>query len=217
MLGPEAGVFIVDEHSIYRRGMATCLEAKAGIGFVAHTDSAEAAWRHERLRDASIVIVDPTGRDALAFIRRVHDCLQIPVLACSPTSADCDVLSVVECGAAGVLVKESLDPEALAGSVDAVLAGSSVMLAAVLTQLLQGLTRVSREVLEPRGLSLSRLTERERQVLVLLAQGRATREVAQELSYSERTVKSIVHDAVTKLGARSRTQAVAFAVREGLI
>ncbi|MDX6677046.1 MAG: hypothetical protein QOE31_1098 [Solirubrobacteraceae bacterium] len=217
MLGRTAGVFIVDQHPIYRRGMATCLEAKPGIGFVAHCDSVDEAWRHERLRESSVVIIDPTGRDALAFIRQVHDGLQIPVLACSPTAAECDVLAVVECGAVGVLVKESLDPEALIGSVDAVLAGSSVMPATVLSQLLEGLTRVSREVLEPRGLSLSRLTERERQVLVLIAQGHATREVALELSYSERTVKSVVHDAVTKLGARSRAQAVAFAVREGLI
>jgi DNA-binding NarL/FixJ family response regulator len=169
------------------------------------------------LREANIVIVDPTGLHALAFIRQVHDRLQIPVLVCTPTSGECDVLAVVEAGAVGVLVKELLEPDALMASVDAVLSGSSVMPAAVLTQLMRGLTRVSREVLEPRGLSLSRLTERERQVLALISQGHATREVAHELSYSERTVKSVVHDAVTKLGARSRAQAVASAVREGLI
>lgn len=212
-----AGVFIVDQHPIYRRGMVTCLEANAAVAFVAHCDSVEAAWHHERLRETSIVIVDPTATDALPFIRRVHDHLHIPVLVCSPTSAECDVLAVVECGAVGVLVKELLEPEALAASVDAVLSGTSVMPATVLTQLLHNLTRVSREVLEPRGLSLARLTERERRVLALISQGHATREVAQELSYSERTVKNVVHDAVTKLGARSRAQAVAFAVREGLI
>ena len=60
-------------------------------------------------------------------------------------------------------------------------------------------------------------TEREQQVLALIAQGHPTREVALELSYSERTVKNVLHDVVTKLNARSRSQAVAHAVREGLI
>ena len=65
--------------------------------------------------------------------------------------------------------------------------------------------------------ALARLTEREQQVLALIAQGHPTREVALELSYSERTVKNVLHDVVTKLNARSRSQAVAHAVREGLI
>jgi DNA-binding NarL/FixJ family response regulator len=84
-------------------------------------------------------------------------------------------------------------------------------------QLVNGLSRISRDVLEPRGLSFSRLTERERHVLSLIAQGCATREVAERLCYSERTVKNVLHDVVTKLDARTRSQAVAHAVREGLI
>ena len=63
----------------------------------------------------------------------------------------------------------------------------------------------------------ARLTEREQQVLSLIAAGHPTREVAQQLCYSERTVKNVLHDVVTKMGARSRSQAVAHAVREGLI
>ena len=95
--------------------------------------------------------------------------------------------------------------------------GAGVMSPEVLGILLCGLSRVSRDVLEPRGLSLSRLTTQERQVLGLIAQGHATQEVARELCYSERTVKNVLHDVVTKLGARSRSHAVADAVRQGLI
>ena len=65
--------------------------------------------------------------------------------------------------------------------------------------------------------SAQALTARERRVLSLIAEGRQTREVARELSYSERTVKNVLHDAATKLHARSRSQAVASAVRSGLI
>ena len=61
------------------------------------------------------------------------------------------------------------------------------------------------------------LTDREQQVLALIAAGHPTREVAQQLCYSERTVKGVLHDIAAKLDARSRSQAVACAVREGLI
>jgi DNA-binding NarL/FixJ family response regulator len=66
-------------------------------------------------------------------------------------------------------------------------------------------------------MSLSLLTTREQQVLASVAEGLPTREVARRLHYSERTVKNVLHDVVTKLGARSRSQAVAEAVRQGLI
>ena len=87
----------------------------------------------------------------------------------------------------------------------------------LLGTLLRGITRASREVLEPRGLSLSRLTAREQEVLRLVAEGHPTREVANRLCYSERTIKNVIHDVVTKLNARTRSQAVALAVRERLI
>jgi DNA-binding NarL/FixJ family response regulator len=63
----------------------------------------------------------------------------------------------------------------------------------------------------------AQLTDREQQVLSLIAEGHPTREVAEQLCYSERTVKNVLHDVVTKLNVRSRSQAVAHAVREGLI
>jgi DNA-binding NarL/FixJ family response regulator len=83
--------------------------------------------------------------------------------------------------------------------------------------LFHGISRASRTLPEPRTRTSSRLTRREEQVLTLLADGYSTREVALELSYSERTVKNILHDVVTKLNARTRSQAVAHAVRAGLI
>ena len=87
----------------------------------------------------------------------------------------------------------------------------------LLGDLLRTIARASNEMLEPRGLSLSPLTVREQEVLRLVADGHPTREVAKRLSYSERTVKNVIHDVVTKFNARSRSQAVAAAVREGLI
>ena len=72
-------------------------------------------------------------------------------------------------------------------------------------------------MLNPRGLSFAVLTDREIKVLKLLADGLDTAEVGRRLFYSERTVKNIVHDVTSRLNLRNRTQAVAYALRQGLI
>ena len=69
----------------------------------------------------------------------------------------------------------------------------------------------------PRGLTISGLTEREVEVLRLVADGFDTAEIAKKLSYSERTIKNILHDVVSRFGLRNRAHAVAYALREGLI
>ena len=71
--------------------------------------------------------------------------------------------------------------------------------------------------MNPRGLSFAVLTDREIKVLKLLADGLDTAEVGRRLFYSERTVKNIVHDVTSRLNLRNRTQAVAYALRQGLI
>jgi len=210
-------VFVLDEHVIFRRGMETCLAALPGVADVTGAASAVEAWEGDALCRADLVIADSSHAEGRAFIRRVRDTLRVPIVACS---ADCDeesVLAAVEAGAIGVLLKATIGPENLCAAVDAALGGAGVMSPEILGVLLAGISRVSRETLAPRGLSLSRLTAREQQILRLIADGHATREVALALSYSERTVKNVVHDIVTKLGARSRAHAVAYAVRERLI
>ena len=113
-------------------------------------------------------------------------------------------------GAVGVLSKSTLTPEALASAVRGAVKGAGVLAQEILVDLVAGA--------RPNGASPTRgLTARELRVLRLIADGRQTREVARELSYSERTVKNVLHDAATKLHARSRSQAVAQAVRWGLI
>ncbi|HTE61865.1 MAG TPA: response regulator transcription factor [Solirubrobacteraceae bacterium] len=113
--------------------------------------------------------------------------------------------------AGGVLRKETLTTDSLASAVRAAASGTGVVTSELLRDLLDGLTTDDDKPIA------ARLTDREQQVLSLIADGHPTREVAQELCYSERTMKNVLHDVVTKLNARSRSQAVAHAVREGLI
>jgi DNA-binding NarL/FixJ family response regulator len=83
--------------------------------------------------------------------------------------------------------------------------------------LLRQVRQVHQHVLVPKGLSFSGLSDREVEVLRLVADGRDTREIATELCYSERTIKNVIQDIVRRFGLRNRSHAVAFALRQGFI
>jgi DNA-binding NarL/FixJ family response regulator len=87
----------------------------------------------------------------------------------------------------------------------------------LLGRLLAQVGRLQRQVLAPRGLNFAGLTEREVAVLRLVAEGHGTSEIARRLSYSERTIKNVLHDVTSRLNLRNRSQAVAYALREGMI
>lgn len=210
-------IFVLDSHAIYRRGLETCLGGLPGVQSAAGAADAMEAWSDDALQAADLVLIDVSGPEGLEFISGVRQRLGVPVIAYSSDCNEERILAAVEAGAAGMLAKQAVTPENLRATVDAALSGAGVMSPELLAMLLAGLNRLSRDLLRPRGLSLSRLTDREQQVLRLIAEGHATREVALELSYSERTVKNVLHDVVTKLGVRSRSHAVAYAVRHGLI
>jgi DNA-binding NarL/FixJ family response regulator len=172
------------------------------------------AWEHPGLFAAELVILDPSVPGGGEFIAAVEESAGARVIVCSSDCGEESVLAALQAGAVGYLRKDSLTTESLAAAVKAAANGTGVMTPELLGNLLRGL---SPEPLEPGRPAVARLTDREQQVLALIAAGHPTREVAQQLCYSERTVKNVLHDVVTKLNARSRSQAVAFAVREGLI
>lgn len=210
-------LFILDPHSIYRQGLVSCLSGLAEVERVLEAGSVAEALKHPGLPESDVALVDHEAPGGHEFIRGATDNFGTRVLVCSSRCEEHDVLTAVQSGAIGFLCKDTLSPETLAAGVRAAGGGAGVMAPELLGSLMRGITRVSREVLEPRGLSFSRLTAREQEVLRLVAEGHPTREVASRLCYSERTIKNVIHDVVTKLNARSRSQAVAEAVREGLI
>jgi DNA-binding NarL/FixJ family response regulator len=203
-------LFVLDSHTIYRRGLVACLDRLEAVELVADADSVREAWEHPLLFASEIVLVDPSLPGGADFVGAVREATGARVIACSSDCGQEAVLSALQAGAVGYLRKEELTPETLATAVSAASNGTGV----VTTELLAGLLGDAPAGVRPVA---ARLTGREQQVLSLIAAGHPTREVAQELSYSERTVKNVLHDVVTKLNARSRSQDVAFAVREGLI
>lgn len=207
-------LFVLDPHTIYRRGLAACLELLAGVDAVAHVETVREAWEHPALFESDLIILDHAIEGGHDFIGAVSESTGARVLICTSDCAEDAVLTAMQAGAVGFLRKDTLTTEGLSAAVSAAVNGAGVVTPDLLDNLLRGISPDG--VVNGRS-GLARLTEREQQVLSLIAKGHPTREVAQELCYSERTVKNVLHDVVTKLNARSRSQAVAHAVREGLI
>jgi DNA-binding NarL/FixJ family response regulator len=204
-------LFVVDPHTIYRRGLAACLEGLPEVDSVGHADGVRSAWEDEALFAADLVLVDHAMPGGAEFVGAVREATGAKVVVCSSHCTEESVLAALQAGAVGVLRKETLTTDSLASAVRAASNGTGVVTSELLRELLDGL------VPDDDKPAPARLTDREQQVLSLIAAGHPTREVAQQLCYSERTVKNVLHDVVTKLNARSRSQAVAHAVREGLI
>jgi DNA-binding NarL/FixJ family response regulator len=207
-------LFVLDSHTIYRRGLVACLEELDEVEGVADADSVREAWEHPGLFATQLVLVDPSLPGGSDFVGAVREATGAHVIVCSADCGQEAVLTALQAGAVGFLRKDQLNPETLASAVRAAANGTGVVSPELLERLLTVVAPDNGHAKRPVS---ARLTDREQQVLSLIAAGHQTREVAQELSYSERTVKNVLHDVVTKLNARSRSQAVAFAVREGLI
>jgi DNA-binding NarL/FixJ family response regulator len=208
-------LFVLDTHTIYRRGLVACLDLLDDVESVSDAERVRDAWEHPMLFQADIVLVDPGLPGGQDFVRGVREATGARVIVCSSDGGQEAVLGALSAGAVGYLRKDELTPETLASAVKAAAGGTGVVTPDLLEHLL-----ANHQPAENGGGSrpvAAKLTDREQQVLALIAAGHPTREVAQELCYSERTVKNVLHDVVTKLNARSRSQAVAFAVREGLI
>lgn len=208
-------LFIVDPHAIHRCGLVACLRLLDEIGTISEAASTAEARAHPALRTAGLVIIDHDLPGANELVRDVCSSTARVVVCTSRRDGE-NLLSVIHAGAVGLMSKAALTQEGLAAGVRAAVAGTCVVTPELLA------TLVSRGVPgsdghAPPELTVPRLTWRERQVLSLIADGHRTREIAERLSYSERTVKNVLHDILVKLNVRSRSQAVACAVREGLI
>jgi DNA-binding NarL/FixJ family response regulator len=115
------------------------------------------------------------------------------------------------------LVRRNSEPAILERALRGAADGDGTLPPDLLGRLLTQVGRLQQQVLSPRGLTLGGLTEREVAVLRLIADGLDTAEVGRRLYFSERTVKNVIHDVTTRFDLRNRSQAVAYAIRQGLI
>jgi DNA-binding NarL/FixJ family response regulator len=199
-------VMVVEGHAIFRQGLVSSLDGFDGIGRVEAVANFAEAWAHPALGEAHVVLVDATVDGAAEFVKSVMDFTDTRVIALADKDRVDRLAQLVDCGAAAALIRDDLTAERLGLSLRAVAAGATTMLSTYF----HGTSAVV-------PASGPELTSREQRVLSLVADGLPTREIGEELHYSERTVKKVLGDVVVKLGARSRSQAIARAVRQGLI
>jgi DNA-binding NarL/FixJ family response regulator len=133
------------------------------------------------------------------------------------TLDDGDLLAAVEAGVCGLVRRSEASPSRLVQLITTASKGDGALPPDVLGRLLKQVSRLQRQVLSPRGLTFTGLSAREIEVLRLVAKGCDTREIAEHLSYSERTVKNVLHDITSRFHLRNRSHAVAYALSEGLI
>ena len=172
----------------------------------------------ERSRPDVVVMVverlDETAERVVRTTRRTI-CDRI-VVVCSSVD-DNALMLAVELGASAVLRRAEASPEQLSSSVTMAARGDAVLAPDLLGRLLDQMSQVQNGVLAPRGIGPSGFTDREIEVLRLLADGFDTAEIAENLAYSERTIKNVIHDITSRLHLRNRSHAVAFAMRAGVI
>lgn len=207
-------VFVVDSHAIYRRGLVASLELLERVESVAQADGVQGARQHAALSEADILILDTSIAGGREFMSTFTEAGRGRVIACTSDCDESSLLGAVEAGVVGYLRKDTLTQDMLQAAIQAAEGGAAIVAPDLLGAMLRAKPVESDAAAR---FSAQRLTDREQRVLALIAEGYPTREVAQQLCYSERTVKNVLHDVVTKLNVRSRSQAVAHAVRDGLI
>jgi DNA-binding NarL/FixJ family response regulator len=165
----------------------------------------------------AVVVADDVDAETIRVIRELRGRGVERVALLVGRIDDKTLLQAVEAGVAGVVRRSEASPRNLVVAIRAVAAGDGMLPPDMLARLLAQVGQLQRQVLAPRGLTFSGLTNREISVLRLLADGLDTAEVGQQLYYSERTVKNIIHDVTSRLDLRNRTHAVAYALRQGLL
>ncbi|WP_030353806.1 response regulator [Streptomyces scopuliridis] len=205
-------VLLVDDHQVVRRGLRTFLEIQDDIEVVGEaSDGAEGIARAEELRpDVVLMDIKMPGTDGIEALRKLRE-LDNParVLIVTSFTEQRTVVPALRAGASGYVYKD-VDPEALAGAIRSVHAGHVLLQPEVAGALLAQDEPGSGQ---GRGTSL---TDREREVLTLIADGRSNREIARALVLSEKTVKTHVSNILMKLDLSDRTQAALWAVRHGV-
>ncbi|PKW18111.1 helix-turn-helix transcriptional regulator [Saccharopolyspora spinosa] len=200
-------VAVLAEDPITVAGLASCLKSREEL-FVA-PNPAEA--------DVIVFAADRVNAKVLAELRLSAQQVSAPRVLVTNEFNPADVLSAVESRVVAVLPRTSATGSRLTNSVVAAAKGAGTMPPDLLGELLKQVDHLQREVLTPRGLNASGLTNREVDVLRLMADGMDTAEIAQKLCYSERTVKNVIYGVTSRLNLRNRPHAVAYAMRAGAI
>ncbi len=214
-MGEPISILIVDDHAVVRRGVRAYLETQPDLVVVAEAAAGEEAVRLASELVPDVVLMDLAmpgidGVEATRRIRRISPRTQVVVL--TSYHEDSHIFPAVKAGALSYLLKD-MDPEDLAMAIRAAAQGHAVIHPRVATRLIAELRGAREESPNP----FTELTDREMDVLRLIAEGLSNAEIAERLVISEKTVKGYVSNILSKLHLGDRTQAAVYAWREGVV
>ena len=206
---PKTRVMLVDDHEVVRQGLRALLERREHLTVVAEAGSvAEAIVEAARSQPDVIVmdvrLPDGTGIEACREIRAEYPAIRVLML--TSYADDEAVYAAIVAGAAGYLLKQTRGRE-LVSAIDAVARGESLLDPLVTSKVLNRMREMAAGGHKDK---LSELTEQERRILSLIAEGKTNRMIAAEVYLSEKTVKNYVSTILGKLGMERRAQAAAF-------
>jgi DNA-binding NarL/FixJ family response regulator len=208
-MGQPVSVYVYSNDPILQVGVSSQLRGRPEVTVVDQAELDEA--------DVAIVVADLVDETILRILRAIQRGSAPRTVLIAAALDESTMVAAAEAGVSGLLRRSEVTADRLLEVVAKVAAGEAAVPPDLLARLLDQVGRLQRQVLAPRGLRFSGLSEREIDVLRLLADGLDTSEIARRLSYSERTIKAVLHDVTARFQLRSRAHAVAYAVREGLI
>ena len=212
-------VLIVDDHALFRRGLQMVLKQESDIDVVGEAaDGHEAVEKAQELMpDVVLMDVRMPGQSGIKATEEIKDNLpHAKVLMLTISDEEADLYDAIKAGASGYLLKE-ISIDEVAEAVRSVWAGQSRISPSMASKLLSEFAAMSKRADERPQLPAPRLTDREMEVLTLVAQGMNNRDIAKELFISENTVKNHIRNILEKLHLHSRMEAVVYAVREKLL
>jgi DNA-binding NarL/FixJ family response regulator len=212
-------VLIVDDHALFRRGLQMVLQQEEDIEVVGEAaDGAEAIEQAvELMPDVVLMDVRMPKRSGIEATQQIRDSLpHAKILMLTISDEEQDLYEAIKAGASGYLLKE-ISIEEVADAIRSVWAGQSRISPSMASKLLSEFAAMSKRADERQQVPAPRLTEREMEVLRLVAQGLNNRDIAAQLFISENTVKNHIRNILEKLHLHSRMEAVVYAVREKLL
>ena len=219
-------VLIVDDDNLVRAGLRMMIETQNDLVVAGETDNGQAAIQlaAELMPDVVLMDIRMPGIDGIEATRQITGAVDVTVgrprvIILTTFEIDEYVYEAVRAGASGFLLKRT-EPEDLLEAIRIVAKGDALLAPSVTRRLMDEFSRATQDgprATDVRNRELDRLTDREREVLTLIAQGLSNREIAAELFVGESTIKTHVGRILMKLELRDRVHAVVFAYETGLL
>jgi len=208
------GVLIVDDHTLFRHGVRKMLEAEEDVAVLDEAATGDEALQKTRALMPDVVLMDikMPGMDGIECTRTLHRELpHVGIVFVTMFENDEFVFRGLQAGGRGYILKDA-DPDTMLRAIRAVANGESLLGPTIAQKVMRqfaGMDRAQRPLVDD-------LTEREVEVLKLVAEGLGNKDIGRRLSISEKTVKNHINNILSKLHLYDRTQATLYAIRTGL-